>query len=154
MNITDIATRLASQDNRGTALPIFVVQQRVRIYGMDPEYTDTFTWIDAVDGDDTEVDTDEAVRLEDVYQETGNIEGGYRRVSFVDRWEFVTACFTEQGCKDYIAGNGHNLTDPRIYVMSGSRNNEWDVVRTHLMGLRKLIDRAKRGALGGSGDER
>ena len=47
-------------------------------------------------------------------------------------WVFATACFTEQGCKDYLAANGHNLKSPRVYVYSGYRNAEWIALRAAL----------------------
>lgn len=47
-------------------------------------------------------------------------------------FKFVTACFTEIGCQRYIAANGHNLNKPRVYVASGYRNEEWEIMREHL----------------------
>ena len=53
-------------------------------------------------------------------------------------WRYIPKhpFFTEQGAKDYIKINGHNLREPRIYVESGHRNYEWREVRAHLMSLR------------------
>lgn len=48
---------------------------------------------------------------------------------------FVTCCFTAKGCEDYIAANGHNLKKPRIYVESGYRNREWEIMREFLKNL-------------------
>jgi hypothetical protein len=40
-----IAHELKTQDNRITACPIFAVQEKKRIYGMDPDYSDeVVTW--------------------------------------------------------------------------------------------------------------
>lgn len=57
------------------------------------------------------------------------------RLAVFDVWEFVTACFTEKGCKDYLAVNGHNLTEPRIYAAGSYRNEEFRTVREYLLGL-------------------
>lgn len=105
-----IGDLLRTQDNRITNAPIFVVQQKRRIYGISREYTDDFEVI------------------------TGDY-GPTRRVGYLDTWEFVTACFTEQGCKDYIALNGHNLKEPRIYAEGSFRNHEWRAVRDYLMSV-------------------
>lgn len=128
-----IGRDLLTQDNRITANPIFVVEQRVRDYGMDPGYADEWVWHNA-DGDWEKADEDEAARL-DALLEDGEDTGSWERVYYQERWQFVTACLTERGCEDYIALNGHNLTDPRIFVHSGHRNHEWQAVREHFMAL-------------------
>ena len=53
-------------------------------------------------------------------------------------WTFVTACLTEQGCKDYLAVDGHNLTNPRIYGPGGFRNQEWQNLRDFLTRQEKV----------------
>jgi hypothetical protein len=51
-------------------------------------------------------------------------------------WEFVTACFTEEGCKEYLRQDGHNLRgEVEIFVAGGYRNDEWEAVREHLKGI-------------------
>jgi len=102
-HVEQISELVRTQDNRATSDPIFIVQQKRRIWGMDGHYSDDYEWID---GD---------------------------RVYYVDMWEFVTACFTEQGCKDYIAANGHNLNEPRIYAASAYRNREMIAIRKLLV---------------------
>ena len=107
----DIGARIRTQDNRITSHPIFVVEQK-REYIVDPDYYGARSkWVD-----------DEGI-------ETKPKAKGYRHIYVHDVWEFVTACFTEQGCKDYLESNGHNLRDPRIYVHSGFRNTEWQNIR-------------------------
>lgn len=132
-DIKDIAARMVAQDNRITADPIFVVEQRKRVYGFDPDYASDvgIVWV-YDDGDLDEVPADEAKPLEEVYRSTREEPEGYRRLAFQDTWEFVTACFTERGCEDYIAANRHNLKEPRIYVHSAYRNHEWRAIRQHL----------------------
>lgn len=130
-----IAENIRTQDNRITAHPIFVVQQRRRLYGMDPSYVDDVVWLHS--DESYEVSEEDAKRLEAAYRKSRSEPDGYTRTAYVDSWEFVTACFTEQGCKDYIASNGHNLKEPRIYAESGFRNREWQVLREFLAALEK-----------------
>lgn len=131
-----IAENLRTQDNRITANPIFIVQQRRRQYGMDTDYCEDVIWLHSDEG--CEVDEEEHDRLEAEYKQTGETPDGYTRTGYLDSWEFVTACFTEQGCKDYIAVNGHNLKEPRIYAESGFRNREWEVLRAYLSALEQV----------------
>lgn len=132
-DIPTISHNLHTQDNRITETPIFVVQQKRRIYGFEEGYTYDSVWVDQ----DGECADDKAAELEaaDIAGEFPRNEDDedYRRVWYRDEWVFVQPFFTEQGAKDYIAINGHNLREPRIYVESGYRNEEWRIVREHLM---------------------
>ena len=123
--VRGIAQNLRNQDNRITQDPIFVVQQKQRIWG--PDQGD-YAWMDE---EWTEVDAAKAAEL-DAAEETGESTKGYTKAYYVDIWVFVTACFTEQGCKDYLLVNGHNLREPRIYAESGWRNAEWIFLRKFL----------------------
>lgn len=122
---------IATQDNRITASPIFIVQQK-RLYAADPECDyDRLVWVDG----DGEAGAEDAERLDAEYAETGIEPAGWRRAAEAHYWDFVTACFTEQGCKDYIARDGHNLREPRIYAAGSYRNTEWQAVRSYLIAL-------------------
>lgn len=111
-----LAECLRTQDNQITANPIFVVQQRVRDYGIEPQWAEGTTWLDG-QGEEITADTDDAT------------ETGYR-----DRWEFVQPFFTEVAARAYIRANQHNLRECRVYVASGYRNQEWAMVRELLLG--------------------
>lgn len=109
-----IGRLILTQDNRITDQPIFIVQQK-RQYITNPDYNDGYeVWLD---DEGNQVDRAE----------------GVDKVYVHDVWEFVTACFTEQGCKDYIARDGHNLRDPRIYAAGSYRNDEYRKVRRALI---------------------
>jgi hypothetical protein len=122
--LIEIVYDMKTQNNRITHLPIFTVEKKVRDWGIDLEHTDHHAWLDSeynqvpapVADEDDEDDTDEDA--EDRARDNGWRKSGYR-----DRWEFVTACFTEEGAKRYIDINGHNLGEARIYVHSGYRNH-------------------------------
>lgn len=130
--LTEIGENIRTQNNRATAAPMFVVQQRRRIYGMDPDYSEHHVWVDGCN-DHTVADERRARALDRMHERGEKIDGCWTRTSYIDTWEFVTACFTEQGCKDYLAINGHNLTDPRIYAEGSFRNREWQTVRDFLL---------------------
>lgn len=119
--IRAIIERLHTQDNRITDNPLFAVQQKRRIGGVDTEYCENSEWV--LDG--------EVIHLEPGQ----NPPQDARRVGYIDKWEFVTGCFTEQGCKDFIACNGHNLNEPRIYAYGSYRNAEFIALRKWLMSL-------------------
>jgi len=123
-----------TQDNRITAEPMFCVQQRIRDYGFSVDYTDNHVWIERDEG--READAEQAAILDAGRKVDGVYPEGFVRTGYRDRWEFVTACFTKAGADAYIAANGHNLTEPRIYVESGYRNTEWIAVRAFLKGLK------------------
>jgi hypothetical protein len=129
--IPEIAERLKTQDNFITESPIFAVQQRKRIYGMDTQFTDASVWIHC---DGFEASPEEAIELSEKEQRGGDIPDEWTRTGYIDEWEFVTACFTSAACERYIEGNRHNLTDPRVYAYGSYRNPEWKAVREYIMG--------------------
>lgn len=135
--LEEISERLHTQDNRITEAPLFVVQQKIRDCGFEDDYCDKAIWVDC-EGD--EVSETRAQRLEILYDQGKQFRRGhrvpYRRVGVRDRWEFVTACFTEEGCKDYLRRNGHNLRETRIYAETGYRNYEYQAVRDFLLSLK------------------
>jgi len=120
---------IATQDNRITDAPIFIVQQKQFIYGVEDGYTDLYHWCHK-DGDGT-ADAVLAARL-DAKDSDGRSTGKWEKIGYVEHWEFVTACFTEQGCIDYLKRNGHNLKEPRIYAEGSYRNEEFRNVREFL----------------------
>jgi hypothetical protein len=129
--IAAIIELLHTQDNRITAHPLFAVQQKRIVYGLHEDYASELRWVD----DDGECSQEDA-NLYDAKRENGDpLPGGVRRLGLIEQWEFVTGCMTEQGCKDFIACNGHNLKQPRIYAYSGYRNAEFIAVREWLMSL-------------------
>jgi hypothetical protein len=136
--MTRIGNLIKTQDNRCTDAPIFIVEERKRIYGIDPEYADDeIVWLDGLNGNE-EASEEEAAKLEAKYQEDLEEPEGWTRTGYIDRWEFVTACFTEQGCKEFLRVDGHNHGVTRIYAAGSYRNAEWRAVRDYLIGLAEL----------------
>ena len=137
--LSKLRTELQTQDNAITADPLFVVFQEERIYGVSQDYqTDGYTWVGEDDSAVT-ADDDEAKVLDKLLDDDRELSIGgvtFERVWYRIVPRFVTACLTRKGAEDYIACNGHNLTNPYIYVESMYRNAEMIALRNHLMGDR------------------
>jgi hypothetical protein len=141
-----IGILITTQDNRITDQPMFIVQQRRRMYGLDTGYCENFIWLCSED-EYNEASAEEADTLEAEYQDTGRVKDGWQRTGYTDQWEFVTACFTEQGCIDYLKLDGHNLKEPRIYAEGSYRNDEFRIVRNALIALARRAALANQPAL-------
>lgn len=126
-----ISELIRTQDNRITDQPMFVVFQKREIIGSDEHSPSRICWV----WDGEEVSELRARRLEALYQD-GRDTRGYDRYAMQEVDEFVTACFTEHGCKDYLRQNGHNLRLPYIYACGSFRNNEYQLVRNWLAGIK------------------
>ncbi|MBZ7036567.1 hypothetical protein FMK35_29470, partial [Klebsiella variicola] len=126
-----IGELIRTQDNRITDQPMFVVFQKSEIIGSDEHSPSRICWV----WDGEEVSELRAKRLEALYQD-GRDTRGYDRYAMQEVDEFVTACFTEHGCKDYLRQNGHNLRLPCIYACGSFRNNEYQLVRNWLAGIK------------------
>src|SRR5690606_3090958 len=131
--ILEIARKARAQDNRITDRPIFIVECLRREGGYDSAYADDYAWIHP-EAAYAAADATEAERLEELNDQCGDTEG-WQKVYYKDHWEFVTACFTEQGCKDYLQINGHNLGTTRIFAAGSYRNREWQDILQWLYGV-------------------
>ncbi|ENC3163985.1 TPA: ead/Ea22-like family protein [Escherichia albertii] len=128
-----IGENIRTPDNRITSEPMFCVYQKRKIV-VDSDYDyDRIVWVDE---DGNEANKRQSRRLELLHENFREPPEKWRRVAVKDIDEFVTCCFTEQGCKDYLAANGHNLRLPFIYVKSGFRNAEYIGIRNWLAGIR------------------
>ena len=126
-----IGELIRTQDNRITDQPMFVIFQKREIIGSDEHSPSRICWV----RDGEEVNPLRALRLEILYQD-GRDTRGYDRYAMQEVDEFVTACFTEHGCKEYLRQNGHNLRLPYIYACGSFRNNEYQLVRNWLAGIK------------------
>lgn len=131
-----VGEAVATQDNLATDQPMFVVQQRLRIYGISSDYADGFDWLNE-EGDVLSAEA-AADRLVGVDGESCR-DGWPRKVYYKDIWEHVTTCFTRRGCEAFLAINGHNLRSPRIYVEGSYRNLEWQLVRKIILAIAKAF---------------
>ena len=67
-DMATIGQLLRTQDNRITADPFFIVQERQRSYGVDTAYDPEIAWL--YSDESIEVDAAQAKRLEKKYQKT------------------------------------------------------------------------------------
>ena len=135
VRMAEIGQLIATQDNRITEAPIFVVEQKTPVVS-DSDYNDCrVEWRETENGDYQLASPERAERLEALHR-AGRETPGWRRYEMADIWTFVTACFTEQGCLDYLTRNGHNLRETRIYAYGSYRNEEFRAIRNFLMSLR------------------
>lgn len=134
--LRQMSENLKTQDNAGTADPMFVVFQKQLVAGFESGYEDFWIWVSDDNGDYEEADADTAVVLKRLF-DAGDplIIGGrtYRRTGCTYIEKFCAAFFTQKGADDYLAWNGHNLTQPYIYVHGMYRNAEMIAVRNHFM---------------------
>lgn len=126
-----ISNQLNAQDNRCTSHPVFCVYQKEEVVTDEGYGCDKIVWVD----DYNEVADDRKFKRLEALHQGGREVDGWRRVAVKEINRFVTACFTEAGCKDYLAQNGHNLRMPFIYVTSAFRNDEFQMMRKWLMSL-------------------
>lgn len=131
--LKEIGEQLRTQNNRGSDAPVFIVQQKRRDWGYEQGYSDSYGWINESSGEYEEADEEKSRELEEGYDESGETGNVWEKIYYQDRWEYVTACFTEKGCQDYLARNGHNLKEPRIYADTSYRNEEYRTIREALV---------------------
>ena len=118
--LSEIGERLRTQDNHLTENPMFCVQTHRRDIVPDG-FSDETIWVR--DGEECDEGDEDAE------------EFGIRW-----RWETVMVAFTEEGCKEYLRQNGHNLCEPRIYVESFNRCPEMIAIREWLMANNKITN--------------
>lgn len=153
--ILEMAKNIVTQDNRVTADPIFMVQQKVRTYGFDPDYSDDskllYCGVDDIGAEYSEAEREEryveycamlaeaneAKEDDEPKEEPMSREDfdddNYQKVYFQEHWENVQPFFTEVGAQEYLRINAHNLKEPQIYVESAFRNAEWQEIRNWLL---------------------
>lgn len=133
MTIPEIGGQIATQDNLCTSDILFAVEEEDRVCNIDDSRVDPDGVVWYYVDDCEAVEEEEAAKLEENYQELGDIPDSFDRSPYILRWRFVTACFTYQGAKEFIELNAHNLGRTRIFGHSGCRNPEWITVREHLL---------------------
>jgi hypothetical protein len=134
--LESIGALINSQDNRCTDQPMFAVMEKRGMITLDTHNHDRIEWVETESGDYCEADETKARRLEALHQGHRDTPG-WERYAIKDVDVFVTACFTEQGCKDFLAREGHNHRKPFIYASGSYRNSEYQSVRNWLKSLPK-----------------
>ena len=130
--LQELGEEVILQSDRCTAHPMFVVQERKLDYGYDPDYADDYHWLNAANEYEI-ADPVLSRHLDNLYQASGNTPRDWQKTYYRERWEFVTACFSEKGCEEFINVDGHNHGELRIYATSAHRNMEFRKLRDFLM---------------------
>lgn len=133
--ISAIGELIRTQDNRITDQPFFAVMTKREIVVSEDHDYDRICWVENQSGDYVEATEIQRRRLEAIYQGRYEVREGWDRHAMKEIDVFVTGCFTEQGCKDYISRNGHNLNKPFIYAFGSYRNEEYQMVRKFIMDM-------------------
>lgn len=142
--LADLEHRLRTQDNRSTAWPLYVVEQRERIYGLDPQWSDSDTGYIWQYRDDSTVYYETDAELLDEHNLEHSLDPKmawpeyedevilgdceYEKIYYTVRWKFVCAHLTEEAADLYVGQNAHRMTEPRVYVTSQYRCHEWQDV--------------------------
>ncbi|HEY0161392.1 MAG TPA: hypothetical protein VGB69_01830 [Edaphobacter sp.] len=126
--------QLATQDNACTAHPIFIVYNRKRLYGMDPDFGEdnNYAWINA-DGDFEESDERQKLIFDRYFNRYNRWPLGWEKRHFVEIDEFVTCTFTRAAAEEFVRRRSHNYRHLHVYVDSLHRNPEMIQVRQALM---------------------
>jgi hypothetical protein len=123
-NLVAISEKLKTQDNRMTQNPMFCVQEKKRIVGMDANYASETVWVNMTSGDAEESKDPPPLDQIDDWEEFGVLE----------YWQTVMVAFTEAGCQQYLRLNGHNHHgETRIYVESFNRCPEMIAIREMIL---------------------
>lgn len=133
--MASIGELIRNQDNRCTDQPFFAVMTKREIVVSEDHDYDRICWVENQSGDYVEATETQRRRLEEIYQKKYEVREGWERHAMKEIDVFVTGGFTEQGSKDYISRNGHNLNKPFIYAFGSYRNNEYQKVRNFLMDM-------------------
>lgn len=130
-----IGEHIRTQDNRCTDQPMFAVMEKREIVTLDTHDHDRIVWVETKSGDYREASPAYAKTLEAKHQRGEDYPDHWARYAMKEIDVFVTACFTEQGCKDFLARDGHNHRKPFIYAFGSYRNAEYQTVRRYLAAL-------------------
>ena len=131
--------------NHGTANPIFEVKEKVRVYGLDSQYSENSVWFDNENErswDDIPSllkDLDESGEIDDLFRETGDYNCktvgdylrlhefdqekflerlGFNEVWYVEEWKHVNTHLTSEGAQRFIDRKQHDYGELKIWVDS------------------------------------
>ena len=125
------------ENDHYTADPLFTVQRKRLVTGIDPDYASNVGWLD----EDYKLVTDrrEIDRLDAYYGEHDEMPDGYTLTGYAEEWEHIDTYLTPQAARARIA----NESDMRVYVESAYRNHEMKLIRSLLICLASAPDAAE-----------
>lgn len=133
--LIDVAKKIKTQDNRGTAKPYFFqVQTKEQVAvpegcGIEAWFYDDFT-IETDDeinekiSDLKNVSIEEVKSMKDYEKELILEEAGYHKINYDYKNEYYNCFFTEDACENHIQANKHNYNQPKSYLNHAFRNHE------------------------------
>lgn len=147
--IAEIQRELKTQDNYGTGHPVYCVEKRYKLYGMDMDYSDDVVWMGPAD-DPIEVTDPKKIEILDKLWEEDDEDSivpfgdeewpeeiclkNYFKTAYTIQKEHLQTFFTEKAAKEYIENNKHNFRRAELvmYVDSVYRNPEMILIREFL----------------------
>lgn len=133
--LKEIQHELKTQDNRITSDPIFLVQEKERIYGIDTDFLDDdkIIWYHC---DGVEADEDEKASLDDLEESGKDIDDCWDKVGYIEKYRTIQTFFTEKAAQNFIDRNKHRYEGKlSIYVESLYRNPEMRLIRDFILSL-------------------
>lgn len=133
--LSRIREQLKTQNNECTAHPLFVVLNRRRIYGMDPNYGDetNCTWVETANGDYCEADEKKKLALDRYERMFDKEPEGWSKFHYIEVDEFVTCAFTREAAQNFIDHRRRGYNHLHIDVDSLYRMQEMIDVREALL---------------------
>ena len=141
--LKEFLNRIDTQDRRATAHPVQFLLQRKREYVAHPEYnhkTDTIYRHHEMESTKCKTHAEAVEWLKEFGYEGDKLEeeiGHIEEFQMGHHWETDQAFFTEEGVKQHIELNGHNLGEHRDYVVHAFRNPE---VANLFKAIRAVVD--------------
>lgn len=138
--ILAIGEHLRTQDNLGTAFPIFCVQVLERIGPIDVDSADNYYFYNSEDCTpiyEDGSDPDEFRRCK-VLDDHDLLPDHITKDGYKKQWITVTSCFTRKAATDYIEATKHRYTEyfgMRVYVDTLHANEEMIALREFLLSL-------------------
>lgn len=122
-----LAAKLTGQDNAYTASPVYCVQQRVLITGIDTDYASDIGWF--CEGD--LADPQKARALDRYYNRFNREPDNWTRTGYEWRWRYTGQFYLTKEAADAFVGDSKHH---RVYVDSACRNHELKEIRRLLAG--------------------
>jgi len=156
-NINEIKEEMRTQDNCGTATPVFILFEGEEV-PTDSDYSDDYYFYDNDqqskfkdeqevfdDMDDNGVFDDDSDLREELKQYIKNeewysfsshhsvINNAYNKIHYLMKFTFKQFFFTKKSAKAYLKENSHHFWHPRIVCESLWRNEEMKTIRNLLL---------------------
>lgn len=139
--LRNLVRNLQRQDNRDTSHSIFEVRKD-RAFECDPDICDASFWVDDSGNrvtDETLAETLTALCYARAANEVAYDGDTYHEEFYMYSHQVIASFFTQKAADEFIANNKHNHMDSHrplyVYVSSGWRNPEWQLIRQTLRSI-------------------